>query len=1016
MKQFKKFIACGLALALVIMQFSALTLTVSAVEPTDVVGDKDYSQYTDTEKVNSAIEELTSESNLTYGYETAGEPTAGKAMIELTEEGVKSESKGSFYPDGGKGTEGFHNNIFDGIATSAADVNIKSNGKLFHFLNEDGTYKENTYVDITIALKYSADINRVFLAQRTEVDLHSCEYEIYIGDSYDTLYTDANRKFYYEDIPPAQYQVFDLEETVSAKFVGIRILKGVTLSFPHGYAASYARLAEIAVFGEYNDPAFVYDSVIDEKRARECINNLTSEYNLMQSGYVTGKLDKPSYIIVTGQENGVKLNNFGKLYSYGHGTADNAVFDGKLSSNADVNITGSNGKPMSTVGEDGNTKPNTHIDISVCLTYPAIIDKLFVSSRSNAALMTHKYAVFTSNNFDTLYNDENKKFEYTNTPKVKHQTIDINATETAKYVGIRIYEAVETPLTSTEYKPSVCYPRLEEIAIFGKYDLDYFDYNVTANLDEVINESGNTYSGKVKTYNVPLFKADSVFKEWQINGETATSVVNQYKGTATLEFTVDKAIEAKAIYEPIADSLTSENYAINAEKSLVRIPQTEIFYTASTAFNIYRDKIVATKDDSVLKDGDYITAGTKIGVDGKTDGQLTVVSESDYDLNGNVEVTDVVAAIEGILNNTHEADAVFAFDANDSGKITVSDVVSARKNILNNVRYEIAEKSITLSKLNHKKTGRTSIEEDGSLYLDLTASGFSFNAYSFGDVSVETSGEATWFTVIVDGEEKDLLLGEGGKQSTVIAENLPAGMHTFELYKQTEGDHSVNINSVTLNGEVLDAPENADLLIEFAGDSITCGYGNVVEMDRVGGARSTDGYKSYGAQTARLLGADWSNVSKSGAALVYKEGMGNAHIPTVYKQKTFQKTENYDFARKADIVVINLGTNDAGLLKHLSVEDQKAYFLQYAREFVDYILENNGADTKIVFAFGMMTDPNHFDEVYIDLAAELQEEGTDAFYCRLPTNREGAVDHPNVAGDLAAAKVLAEFIKTNVLG
>ena len=44
MKNFKKIIACGLALALAVMQFSALTLTANAI------GDVDYSQYTDTEK------------------------------------------------------------------------------------------------------------------------------------------------------------------------------------------------------------------------------------------------------------------------------------------------------------------------------------------------------------------------------------------------------------------------------------------------------------------------------------------------------------------------------------------------------------------------------------------------------------------------------------------------------------------------------------------------------------------------------------------------------------------------------------------------------------------------------------------------------------------------------------------------------------------------------------------------------------------------------------------------------
>ena len=75
MKKFKKIIACGLALALAVMQFSALTLTANAI------GDVDYSQYTDTEKVNSAIAALSSDSNLTYGYGVASTLTTGKVLI-----------------------------------------------------------------------------------------------------------------------------------------------------------------------------------------------------------------------------------------------------------------------------------------------------------------------------------------------------------------------------------------------------------------------------------------------------------------------------------------------------------------------------------------------------------------------------------------------------------------------------------------------------------------------------------------------------------------------------------------------------------------------------------------------------------------------------------------------------------------------------------------------------------------------------------------------------------------------
>ena len=83
--------------------------------------------------------------------------------------------------------------------------------------------------------------------------------------------------------------------------------------------------------------------------------------------------------------------------------------------------------------------------------------------------------------------------------------------------------------------------------------------------------------------------------------------------------------------------------------------------------------------------------------------------------------------------------------------------------------------------------------------------------------------------------------------------------------------------------------------------------------------------------------------------------------------------------------------------------------------FAPHSKATNGSDTKIVFAFGMMTNPNIFDEAYIELAAELQENNIYAFYCRLPTDRTGLSDHPTIAGDTDAARVLADFISDNIL-
>ena len=222
---------------------------------------------------------------------------------------------------------------------------------------------------------------------------------------------------------------------------------------------------------------------------------------------------------------------------------------------------------------------------------------------------------------------------------------------------------------------------------------------------------------------------------------------------------------------------------------------------------------------------------------------------------------------------------------------------------------------------------------------------------------------------------------------------------------------------------MLDAPKDNDLLIEFVGDSITCGLGNLVKNGDQMSGHSQNGYKAYGTQTAVMLSADWSNISQSGSALVNISGMPNAHMPTRYKQAVASKTDlwNFEANRKADIVVVNLGTNDYGLLHrsgYTTTDQKKEMFGAAAYDFAKQIIEANGKDVKIVFAFGLMTTaPNVIDECYKETINKLKTTDgfSNAYYCRLPTDNTGGDSHPTVAGDLAAARVLAEFIKTEVI-
>ena len=171
--------------------------------------------------------------------------------------------------------------------------------------------------------------------------------------------------------------------------------------------------------------------------------------------------------------------------------------------------------------------------------------------------------------------------------------------------------------------------------------------------------------------------------------------------------------------------------------------------------------------------------------------------------------------------------------------------------------------------------------------------------------------------------------------------------------------------------------------------------------------------------TARPLGYDYGIISKGGSALVSVEGMANTHMPTEYLKTTYNKDWNlqYDFQRKADIVVVNLGTNDAGLLsrKGYTTESAKALFKKSAEDFAATILEKNGNDTKIVFAFGMMGGQKYMFEAYTEVAEELNAQGHSAYFVELPKNLDGGSSHPSLQGDIDAAAVLSEFIKTKVM-
>ena len=322
-----------------------------------------------------------------------------------------------------------------------------------------------------------------------------------------------------------------------------------------------------------------------------------------------------------------------------------------------------------------------------------------------------------------------------------------------------------------------------------------------------------------------------------------------------------------------------------------------------------------------------------------------------------------------------------------------------------------------------KTQGRTTLK-DGAMWLDYSASGIEFSAYCEGKVALNLTvnsiknTDATYggiyFTVIVDGVKVDRAqcrITSTGSVELVLAENLPAGNHTFEVYRQTEHRGAeVGISSIVMNGSFNEKPEDNRLYIEFIGDSISTGYGalGVAGAEQADSPLWQDATVAYPYLTAKALNADFSDVCYSGLGCKYGYS-GSLSMQTVYTAQRYQydKTTQYNFnARQPDVVVLALGTND------IANQDDAALRKIGYQEMLDLVRAKN-PNSKIVWIYGMMKDADN--EM---IAALIEENGGAAeglFSLELVTNTSGAGWHPSDAGQAKFAEDLVAFLNSDVL-
>ena len=283
-----------------------------------------------------------------------------------------------------------------------------------------------------------------------------------------------------------------------------------------------------------------------------------------------------------------------------------------------------------------------------------------------------------------------------------------------------------------------------------------------------------------------------------------------------------------------------------------------------------------------------------------------------------------------------------------------------------------------------------------------------------GAVITGTDGQ---FEVSIDGGEFVPYKLENTKSEKIIfATGLLASQeHTVRILKSNDGWYSkINVEKVVVSEDgdiVKNHSRDYDLKVEFIGDSITSGG--------VTGMYST----SYAYLTASALNANYNIVSRSGLGLYKNASNSTTHgmLQDLYKG-TGIMTNDYDYSFDADLVVLNIGTNDGANVRQLkeagNTADADAYKETFTEMYVEMlgIIHTANPDATIVCTGGLMTDINNVWENIEQAVADYKAANPNVKVVleKLSAAKDMSAEtswHPGTAGHAAGASELIPILK-----
>ena len=312
----------------------------------------------------------------------------------------------------------------------------------------------------------------------------------------------------------------------------------------------------------------------------------------------------------------------------------------------------------------------------------------------------------------------------------------------------------------------------------------------------------------------------------------------------------------------------------------------------------------------------------------------------------------------------------------------------------------------------YRVLGRSETSETG-LLLPWSNSGieFSFRGNRAEIRFADYAGAAPVY-VKVFTDKREMRCGLYGLADKLLVDFDRDAVHTVKVLRISEGAVPLVFRNVRVYGktpEFLLPPAEKPFKLEFLGDSITAGFGDMASADKNEyDTYEQDSTETYAYHTAKHLDAEIRTVCMSGQGVWHSCGdQVGVRFEEMFDMVTWGKT-GYDHTLwQPDVMVLNCGTNDVpgGTTEEIMYREGGKLLDKIRRAYPNAV---------IIWTYGMMN--GKFKKVLQKLIDDRRPNDENLYFLPVDDiygkkNEVGAVGHPNVNASVRVSRKLAAFIR-----